>query len=48
MLEQFDSKAEALVAYPKAVETCGYSPRNTFGHLPGSDEFDGQGGVWGE
>tara|TARA_R110000803_G_scaffold30296_1_gene68400 strand:- start:33 stop:290 length:258 start_codon:yes stop_codon:yes gene_type:complete len=47
MIEQYDSKEEALAAYPSAEETSGYQPRNTFGHLPGNDDFDGQGGVWG-
>lgn len=46
-LDGFDTLEEAQEAYPEA--TVGFRDAgNTFGHLPGSDCLDGQGGVWYE
>ena len=47
MVDMFATEEEAKAAYPKA-DVGYYEPNNTFGHLPGSDDLDGQGGVWGE
>tara|TARA_R110000772_G_scaffold83288_2_gene176104 strand:+ start:1074 stop:1379 length:306 start_codon:yes stop_codon:yes gene_type:complete len=45
----FDTLAEAREAFPDAEVSEGVrSAENTFGHLPGSDHLDDQGGVWGE
>jgi|21_taG_2_1085346.scaffolds.fasta_scaffold212620_1 hypothetical protein len=47
LVEIFDTIEEAKECYPKA--DFGYfDANNTFGHLPGSDHLDGQGGAWGE
>lgn len=44
-LDGFDTLEEAKAAYPTAQE--GFRDAgNTFGHLPGDDCLDGQGGVW--
>jgi len=46
-LDGFETLEEAQEKFPSA--TVGFRDAgNTFGHLPGDDCLDGQGGVWGE
>ena len=42
----YETLEEAKEDYPMA-DFAFIEANNTFGHLPGSDELDGQGGVWG-
>ena len=46
-LESFESLETAKADYPLA-DFAFIEANNTFGHLPGSDWLDGQGGAWGE
>ena len=44
-LDSFESLETAKAGYPMA-DFAFIEANNTFGHLPGSDWLDGQGGAW--